>query len=125
MTSSDEELLRFIAASFPSVWALELLLTLKREARPCTREELVTLLRASDLVVARALDALLAAGLVSVEQHGAAYQPANASLADCVAQVERLYERRPNVVRRAIIAAASSSATAFANAFRLRKDSDD
>jgi hypothetical protein len=125
VSSSQEELLRFTAATFPSVWALELLLALKREARVCTRDELVTLLRASDLVVARALDALLAAGLVSIEQQRAVYQPANANLADCVQQVEQLYRTRPNVVRRAIIAAASSSATAFANAFRLRKDGDD
>jgi hypothetical protein len=125
VSSSREELLRFIAATFPSVWALELLLALKREARPCTRDELVTLLRASDLVVARALDALLAAGLVSVEQHQAVYQPANASLEDCVQQVEQLYRSRANVVRRSIIATASSGATAFANAFKLRRDGDD
>jgi hypothetical protein len=125
VTSSDEELLRFIAASFPSVWALELLLALKREGRPCSHQDLVKLLRASDLVVARALDALLAAGLVSVEDDRAVYLPANAGLDSCVNQAEQLYRGRPNIVRRSIIAAASRSATAFANAFRLRKDGDD
>lgn len=125
MSSSQEELLRFIAATFPSVWALELLLALKRGGRPSSPEELVKLLRASDLVVAHALDALRAAGLVSIENRHAIYLPANEILDRCVQEVEQLYRTRPNVVRRAIIAAASSSATAFANAFRLRKDGDD
>ena len=45
MASSDE-LASFIASSFPSVWALELLLLLKEQARPCSPEELVDLMRA-------------------------------------------------------------------------------
>ena len=77
MSSSDEDVLRFIAASFPSVWALELLLVLKGERRVWEREELVATLRASDLVVSRALDALVAAGLASIEGKGAAYLPVN------------------------------------------------
>ena len=125
MNSSDEEALRFIAGSFPSVWALELVLALRRERRPWTREELVALLRASELVVSKALDALIAAGLSSVDDAGAVYLPANPSIDECMERVEQLYRTRPNAVRRTIIAASASSATAFANAFRLRKDKDD
>jgi hypothetical protein len=51
VSRSDEDILRFVAASFPSVWALELLLALTREPRPWPRDELVKSLRASDLVV--------------------------------------------------------------------------
>jgi hypothetical protein len=125
MSRSDEDVLRFIAASFPSVWALELLLALKRERRLWPRAELVTALRASELVVAKAIDALVVAGLASLEGDGVIYVPVNREVEGCVEQVEQLYRARPNAVRRAIIAASTSSATAFADAFKLRKDRDD
>ena len=124
MSSSDEDALRFIAASFPSVWALELLLTLKQEASPWPREQLIARLRASELVIGKALDALVAAGLASVDDKGARYLPVNRDLADHVLAAERLYATRPNLVRRTIIAHASGSASAFADAFRLRKDNE-
>jgi hypothetical protein len=125
VSSSDEYILRFIAASFPSVWALELLLALKRELRLWTHQELIAALRASDLVVSNALDALVAAGLASIEGDGARYMPVNDEVAGCVDQVEQLYRSRPNSVRRAIVAASASSATAFADAFKLRRDRND
>lgn len=125
MSRSDDDILRFVAASFPSVWALELLLTLKRERRIWTRAELVGALRASELVVSHALDALLAAGLASIDGEGAVYLPVNTDVEDCVERVEQLYRSRPNRVRRTIISASTSSAAAFADAFKLRRDSDD
>jgi hypothetical protein len=125
VSSSDEEVLRFIAASFPSVWTLELLLALKRERRSWSRDELVATLRASELVVTKALDALVAAGLASIEGSGAVYQPVNAEVEACVERTEHLYRTRPDKVRRTIVAASSSSAAAFANAFRLRGGADD
>jgi hypothetical protein len=125
VSRSDEDVLRFIAASFPSVWALELLLALKRERRLWARTELVAALRASDLVVAKAIDALVVAGLASLEDDGAIYLPVNREVEECVERVEQLYRARPNAVRRAIIASSTSSATAFADAFKLRRDRDD
>jgi hypothetical protein len=122
VSRSDEDILRFVAASFPSVWALELLLALKREPRPWPRDELVKNLRASDLVVSKALDALVAAGMVSIEQEGARYLPVNADVSAHVDGAEALYRSRPNKVRRAIISASASSAIAFADAFKLRRD---
>jgi hypothetical protein len=122
VTSSDDDLLRFIASSFRSVWALELLLVIKREPRVWSPAELVTALRASDLVVSKALDSLVAAGLASVEAEGARYMPVSDSVAECVDQAEQLYRVRPNAVRRAILSATGSSATAFADAFKLRRD---
>jgi hypothetical protein len=124
VSRSEEDILRFAAASFPSVWTLELLLALKREPRPWPREELVRTLRASELVVGKAIDALLAAGLISIEGEGAVYLPVNSGVADCVEQVEQLYRTRPNRVRRAIVTAGTSSATAFADAFKLRREED-
>ena len=125
MSSSDDDVLRFIAASFPSVWALELLLVLKSERRDWDREELVATLRASELVVSKALDALVVAGLASVEGKSAAYLPVNCDVEACVEQVEDLYRSKPNSVRRAIVSAGTSSASAFADAFKLRRDTGD
>jgi len=120
--SSSENILRFIESSFRSVWALELLLVLKRDPRPWTSEELVSTMRASELVVSKALDSLISAGLVSIEKDGVTFMPINDQVAKCVDEVEQLYVARPNAVRRAIVSASASSATAFADAFRLRKD---
>lgn len=125
MSRSDEDVLRFIAATFPSVWTLELLLALKRERRLWSREELVAALRASELVVSRALDALIAAGLASIDKNGVIYLPVNREVEECVDRAEQLYRTRPNAVRRSIIAATASSAAAFADAFKLRRDRDD
>ena len=125
MTSSDENVLQFIRASFPSVWALELLLMLKRDQRVWSREQLVAGLRASELVISKALDALVAAGLASIDSDGARYTPVNPEAAGFVERVEQLYRSRPNAVRRAIISASAGSASAFANAFKLRGEADD
>lgn len=122
MTSSDQNLLGFITSSFRSVWALELLLLLKRDPRPWEHSELVTTLRASELVVTKALDSLLAAGLASIDGNAARYMPVNDQVAEDVERTERLYAARPDAVRRAIVSASSVGLTAFADAFRLRKD---
>ena len=124
MSGSDDDVLRFVAATFPSVWALEVVIALKRDRRPWTSEELVASLRASELVVSKALDALVAAAIASVDEEGVIYLPVNADVDECVGKAEVLYRSRPNKVRRAIVAASSSSATAFANAFKLRRDDE-
>jgi hypothetical protein len=125
MNSSEDDVLRFIAASFPSVWALEMLLALKSERRDWSREELVASLRASELVVTKTLEALVAAGLATIDGKGAAYAPVNQDVDSAVDQAEQLYRSRPNKVRRVIVAASMSSASAFADAFKIRRGADD
>jgi hypothetical protein len=122
VTSQSDELFRFIGSSFRSVWALELLLLLKREDGPRSRDDLISALRASELVVNKALEELLAAGLISIEGEEAVYRPASTDMRKAIDRVEKLYAARPDAVRRAIVSNASSGATAFADAFRLRKD---
>jgi hypothetical protein len=95
---------------------------MKREPRLWPPAELVAALRASDLVVSKALDSLVAAGLASLEAEGARYMPVSDAVAECVDQVEQFYRVRPNAVRRAILSAAGGSAAAFADAFKLRRD---
>jgi hypothetical protein len=122
LVSSSDDILRFIGSSFRSVWALELLLLLKREPRTWSQPELVSTLRASELVVSKALEDLVAAGLASTDGEGASYMPVNQQVGRYMDEVEQLYRARPNSVRHAIISASTRSATAFAEAFRLRKD---
>jgi predicted transcriptional regulator len=117
---SPEQLATFIATSFRSVWALEVLLLLKREARTLTTDELVASLRASTAVVNQALASLIAGGLVATEAGGVAYRPATADVTDLVEAAERSYATRPDQVRRTIIAAANPNLIAFSNAFRLK-----
>lgn len=122
MKSSNDEILRFIASSFRSVWSLELLLVLRSEQRSWSHQELVTTMRASQLVVTRALAALEAAGLVSNDGDKAEYMPVSGDVATLVNDAAALYSKKPDAVRRAIVSASAGDATAFAEAFRLRKD---
>jgi len=122
VTASDDPISSFIQTSFRSVWALEILLLLEGERRVWTRPELINTLRASDLVVGSALDRLVVAGLIAVDELGAWYSPANPQTATNVEKVAHLYRTRPDSVRRQIVAATTGSASAFADAFKLRKD---
>jgi hypothetical protein len=106
------------------VWSLELLLHLKRHAdRAWPSKELVAALRGSELIVTQGCSALLKAGLVIVDDQGSVrYQPASTDLEALVHQTELLYARSPNAVRRMIVTSTHSGLSAFADAFRLRKD---
>jgi hypothetical protein len=121
---SDEDVSNFIQGTFRSVWALELLCFLRQDrSRGHSHEAMVAGLRGSDLVVTQSVHALTAAGLVLVEADGSArYHPASADLERLVEGSEALYARSPDAVRRMIVSAANPGLTAFADAFRLRKD---
>ena len=120
--TSREELADFIRSSFRSVWSLELLLLVKREPRAWTIAEIVAALRASELVVTKCVESLIAAGLVSPESSQLIrFLPASADLAKLVDETEALYAKQPHAVRRLIIASTSGiSLTDFANAFRWK-----
>jgi hypothetical protein len=122
--ASNEEIADFVRTTFRSVWALELLILLRQDpGRALTTDEMVAALRGSQLVVAQSVEMLAAAGLILADPEGAAhYAPAAAGTEALVAETERLYARSPNAVRRMIVAAANPGASAFADAFRLRKD---
>lgn len=122
LVQPNDDLSRFIVSSFPSVWTLELLLLLKSERRPWSRDELIGALRASELVVAQALNSLVAGGLASASDKGAEYMPTSEAVADCVDKTEQLYALKPDKVRRLIVTSSASGIAAFADAFKLRKD---
>lgn len=118
--SSSEELASFIASSFRSVWALEVLLLLKQGGRPFSTEDLVEQMRASSFVIEKALDSLVSAGLADTDGNSAVYRPVSPGVASLVDGAEQLYRSRPSHVRRLIVAASHTDLTAFSNAFRLK-----
>lgn len=121
---AHQDLPAFIRATFRSVWALELLCFLRQNRdRSLSHAEMVAGLRGSDLVVKQSVDSLTAAGLVLIEvDESARYSPATNALDELVGETEALYARSPDAVRRMIVAAANPGITAFADAFRLRRD---
>jgi hypothetical protein len=120
--TSEEEVSSFIRSSFRSVWSLELLLLLRREPRNWSHEELVSALRASDLVVSQALEMLCIAGLVAVDDKGNGIYSPTPGAGALVDGAALLYARSPDAVRRLIVDRKVSGLTAFADAFRLRKE---
>lgn len=122
--AADPDVSSFIASSFRSVWAIELLLHLKRNAdRSWAKAELVETLRASELVVSNALRSLAASGLVVEDEgDGVRYAPASPDIEQLADATEALYAKKPDAVRRIVVASATGGLTAFADAFRLRRD---
>lgn len=114
----------FIGSSFRSVWALELLKYLAENPDTYhSADELIAALRASEAVVSQSVHNLEAVGLAVVDDEGrVAYHEGSSESAARVAAAIALYARSPDKVRRLIIAQSSPGVTAFANAFRLRKD---
>lgn len=115
---------QFLRDYFKSIWSLELLLHLEREPeRSFLPAELVEALRASHAIVEQSLAGLLAGGLIVAEDDGRVrYAPANPRLRGLVERVRDGYASRPDAVRRVIVSSVANGASAFADAFRLRKD---
>lgn len=115
---------RFIASTFRSVWDLELLLELRRSGGdPVTRADLVSALRASDVVVSRGVETLVACGLAAEDSKGCVvYAPAGTGLGDLVTGAVELYRSRPDSVRRLIVGGMSGGLAAFSEAFRIKGD---
>lgn len=120
--ASEEELASFIALSFRSVWALEVLCNLRQTSdRELSPEELVANLRASEFIVRQSLAELSAAGLILVAEDGRAkYAPATTELDRMASAAEARYATAPGAIRRIIVNAQNPGLTAFADAFRLK-----
>ena len=118
------DLAAFIRGHFPSVWTLELLLFLKNDSSEAWRNErIVQALRASEAIVTKSVNVLLAGGLILSDDEGRVqYAPASDSLRQLVDETQDLYARKPDAVRRLIVSSASAGVSAFADSFRLRRD---
>jgi hypothetical protein len=118
------EVKEFIANCVRSVWALELLLLLRRdERRSWTVEELTAELRSSAFVVADVLATFRQAGLVAEDADGRfRYAPAASHLDRAVEQLATAYASKPLAVSKEILAAGNDKIRSFADAFKLKKD---
>jgi len=120
---ADQDLFGFIREQLHSVWALELLLLMRRQPEHHWSEhELVSELRASPTLVANNLAAFERGGLVTADDDGRYYYcPASLLLAALCNQLDEAYRERPVKVINAIVAPADKLQT-LADAFRIRGD---
>lgn len=119
--SSEEEALDFAGASFRSVWALELLLMLRRTARSWPPVEIIKELRSSRVVVIEALNNLIAAGLVVEEENGDYRYAGIGQVEQLVGELERLYSVKPTLVMRQIVNSPNAKLQILSDAFRIKE----
>jgi hypothetical protein len=120
----DPNLLTFVRASIPSIWALELLLLLRRAAPGrLTREEIVQHLRATPLLIDRLIDRFKQIGLVVEDKRGAGFECSDPAIAALCEALALAAEERPLALRDAIISAPNEKLRDLADAFRF-KNSD-
>ncbi len=120
---SDVQLIDFIRRSIRSVWALELLLLLRREpVRAWSAGELIGELRASEGVVHGVLAGFETDGLVAREgKDRFRFAPVVACVDELCDALADAYRERPFSVISAITSS-DAQAASLAEAFRLRKD---
>ena len=122
--ASQADLESFVANSFRSVWSLELLKFLAENPGTFfSPRQLIAALRASEAVIAQGIANLTAAGLAIIDGEGAvALAEGNSLQLKLTRAAIDFYSKSPDKVRRLIIAQSAPGVTAFADAFRLRKD---
>ena len=119
---TDDDVLAFVQKSIKSVWALELLLLLRRDRqRFWPIGDLVRELRSSESAVEGALDSLRSTGFVSTDA-GELYRygPGSAELDGIAARIEVIYAAKPMAVAKAIMSAPNDKLRIFADAFKLK-----
>jgi DNA-binding IclR family transcriptional regulator len=118
--SDPERISAFVREHIRSVWALELLLLLRRDpARRWSSQELVHELRASFGLVERILKQLVASGLLATDDAGHRYAPAPQALDLLCGELEAAYRERPVSVI-SLIARPTDPLQSLADAFRFK-----
>jgi hypothetical protein len=118
--ATDPDLVSFVREHVRSVWAVELLLLLRRDPARCwAPAELVRELRASASLVADNLQRFVASGLVAPEEDCYRYAPASPVLAALCAELEAAYRERPVAVIN-MIARPADPLQSLADAFKFR-----
>lgn len=123
--ASDDEFADFVREHVRSVWALELLLAMRRAPERCWRtDELVQELRASTAIVTTNLQAFERAGLVMRDDEGChRYAPAAPALDNLCAQLDAAYRERPVAVIN-MISKPRDPLQSLADAFKFRGDDE-
>lgn len=116
----DEDLILFIRAAIPSVWALEALLALRRDPDAVwTPEGLARELRSNAALMLDVLRRLEQAGLVAEADGGRRFSPASPAMDAISARLAQAYRQRPVAVVNAI--ASGHGEALRSEAFRVRK----
>ena len=119
----EDGFVSFIRTCVRSVWALELLLLIKRQPKAWNVAELSQELRANTSLVQGVLATFEAAGLVVPEgADGYLFQPVSPALRACCDRLEQAYRERPVATVNLIVASAAGTLQSFADAFRLKGD---
>lgn len=120
---SQFEIETFIGSSFRSIWSLDLVQFLyAKPGESYSTEQLIAALRASESVVSQSIASLVAVGLVLLDKDKVRIHIADDKSKALIEGAIDLYGKSPDKVRRLIISAAAPGITAFADAFRLRRD---
>lgn len=119
---TEDQVFDFARETIKSVWALELLLLLHRDAgRAWSSGELVRELRSSDAVIVPCLDGLKAAGLVVAEGEGRfRYSAASPQLDTATGELSKIYAVRPMAIAKAIMRTPNEKLRIFSDAFKLK-----
>lgn len=120
---TDQDLAAFVREHVRSVWALELLLLLKKDPDRCwTPVELVRELRASTGLVNDNLQRFERGGIAVRDDQGCfRYAPAAAVLSEFCDGLEQAYKTRPVAIVN-LIAAPRDPLQSLADAFKFRGD---
>ena len=121
--ASDLDLAAFVREHVRSVWALELLLALRRDRERCwTVDELVRELRASTSLVNTNLQSFERSGLAMRDDAGCyRYAPASPVLDELCGDLEQAYRERP-VATINLISKPGDAVQSLADAFKFRGD---
>lgn len=121
------KLQRFIATHVESVEKLEVLLLLFSSAdKSWTAQAVYQKIQSNPQSVARRLAELKTEGFLEENKEGSfQFHPKNPELADGAAQLNTEYEQRRVKVIEAIFSNSTEQMRRFADAFRIRKESDD
>jgi hypothetical protein len=118
---TEEQVFSYLRSFIPSLWALDVLLLLRRNAeRVWCFDELVLELRSSRTAVEHSSASLIAAGMIAEEKGGLIYRPATYELRRFGEELERIYATRPASVVNAIMTAPNESLRIFSDAFRVK-----
>jgi hypothetical protein len=119
---NEDDVLGFVQRSIKSVWALELLLLLRRDRQRIWRaEDMVLEMRSSDAAVGEALAGLRSIGFVTADSAGLhTYQPASAELDRIAERIQEVYAAKPLAVVKAITSAPNDKLRLFSDSFKLK-----
>lgn len=120
---TEDDILTFVGKSIRSVWALEVLVCLKRDAgRSWRANELERELRSSAVAIRDALASLQAAQLIVEPDSGNyRYDPKSPELDRIADLIERTYITTPMTLIKALFADPNEKLRLFADAFKLKE----